>query len=70
MSRGTNEAADKICRERPIRSGGGGTSVITIPPIIFEFTEFGEEDEIELEADIGGDEIVLRRPDTDEQNEN
>lgn len=67
MSDGPDGVAKKIERKRPIRSGGG-SSVITIPPIVFEFTEFGKDDEVELEADIGGDEIILRQSDEPSEN--
>lgn len=55
-----NTMEDKIRRTRQLRQSGGST-VVTIPPEFIEFTEFEQGDDVDLVADLDGDELVIRR---------
>jgi len=55
-----NKMEDKICRTRQIRQSGGST-VVTIPPEFIEFAEFEQGDDVDLVADLDGDELIIRR---------
>jgi antitoxin component of MazEF toxin-antitoxin module len=50
---------------RPLRKSGGST-VISFPPEMLQSVAFEEDDELVLEADWGGDEIRLRKVESDD----
>jgi len=54
-----DKTANKICRTRTVRESGG-SSVVTIPPPMLEFTEFSEGQEVTLSAPVAGDEIIIQ----------
>ncbi len=51
---------DEIRRTRQLRQSGGST-VVTIPPEFIEFTEFKQGDDVDLVADLNGNELTIRR---------
>lgn len=65
MTAGKTE--DKITLEgvRKIRRSGG-SSVVTIPQHMLAATHFEESDDVKLEADANGDEIVITHAQDDE----
>jgi len=58
----SKQTGDKICRTRTIRQSGGST-VVTIPPELLEFTQFEDGDTVSLSAAFDGDEITIQKDD-------
>ncbi|GAA1280280.1 hypothetical protein [Aeromicrobium tamlense] len=55
----------EIVRERKLRQSGDYSSVVSIPPVVREFTDFDVGTEVEVSAEVGGDEIRLQIVDGD-----
>lgn len=59
---------DKEVRARRKLRKSGGSTVVTIPPEMLDLLDFELGDNVELEAEIFGDEMRLRVVDCDDDN--